>query len=532
MANLRKQRRICTSAAVPASMASPGTDSGMYRVPRRSALEQLSSGDQSMMHVWRMCLGSEFAVLRRVSWTLYRSSLRPGNGATLKCKEVTFRCWNATAFPLHALTLQVDFHSLLRRLSGRLFSVVSLAQRLRGSTSLRSLHIQCHIQAGTLNLAPLAQLSGLRELAVVGGAATKLLGVSVLGKLKYLERLGLRASPLKELVVPPSVRELHVACDHPESLVVALPRLAVLSLQTSAFPASLWSEIVDRGTRLHTLWLDVQGSVPARWGDARPKNIGTAALTHLDLRYFDWAGWPGMLLPTLRQLDIRCSMVYQARKGSDNPFTRACPAALETCTIHNDRNEDEATLRRTLDCLIAGPSVHSLRGLELSGLTDMDVDLSSLQLCSALRRLRVDRIKDLPRMPWLTDLSIGGAYTTKSLHKQVEQLACNMPGLLVLRIIRLTPEYCMHVLSQLPRLRHLVLIADSRTDISDCLNLGFCEHGACPSGASLHFPSLRLVQVNRTFDAEAQWAKQCRARGIVLSNYIPPWSVHGTHDTG
>ena len=504
----------------------------MYRVPRSSALERLSSGDQSMMHVWRMCLGSEFAALRRVSWTLYRSSLRPGNETTLACDQATFSCWNATAFPLHGLTLQVDMLPSLRRTNGLPPSVAYLAQILLASASLRSLHLECLVESDALDVAPLAQLISLRDLAVVTSVDVELRGVSALGKLKHVERLVLKASPLKELMVQPSVRQLDLACDHSETLVGALPRLEVLSLRASAFAASLWSEIVDRGTRLHTLRLDVQRSVSARWGDTRPKNIRTAALTHLDLARFQGTGWPGMLLPTLRHLDLCCDTVYQVPKGSEDPFTRACPAALETCRIYNDMRDNETILCRTLACVIVGPSVHSLRGLELSGLADMDVDLSCLQSCSALRRLQIDGINDLPRMPGLTDLSIGSQFT-KPLHKQVGQLARNMPGLLVLRISWLTRDPCVHVLSQLPRLRHLCLRTGTRSDTSDCLDLGFCQYGTCPSGDTVHFPSLRLLQVNYwEFDAEAHWANQCRDRGITVSHHMPTWSVHGTHDTG
>ena len=540
MAALRKQHRICPSACAAArvSAASPGTDLGIHRVPRhlaptRSALERLSSGDPSMVHVWRMCSGAEFAVLRRVSWTLYRSSLRPGNTTTLKCDEAPFRCWNATAFPLHGLTLKLD--------TSRTHIPMHPVERLRVSASLRALHLRYlrGPQVSTfLELAPLAHLSGLRDLDVQGDIGTVLLGVMALGALKHLERLCLKASPLKELVVPPSVRELDVAvtsdltCDRPETLVRALPQLAVLSLHVSEFPVSLWSEIVDRGTRLHTLRLHAEYSLSKRGGDIQPKNPRTTALTHLDLAYFDGAGWPCMLLPTLRQLDLRCyAAYYKTPKDSYNPFTQACPAALETCTIDNDLHDDETTLCRTLDCLLAGPSVHSLRSLEISGADNMDVDMSCLEQCSALRRLRVQSISDLPTMPWLTDLAIGGLYT-ESLHKQVEQLTCNMPGLLVLRISGLAPNPCVHALSQLPRLRHLALRTDTRSHASDCLHLGFCLYGTCPSGDTLHFPSLRLLQVNWEFDADVHWVNQCRVRGITVSAYIPTWSVHGTHDTG
>ena len=535
MAVLRKHHRICTSAATPESAASPGTELGMHRASTYSALERLSSGDQSMVHVWRMCLGSEFAVLRCVSRTLYQSSLRPGNGATLRCDQAIFSRWISTTFPLHALTLQVKPDLWHHPGQSRLYSIVSLGHRLRATASLRSLHLRYLTEPGAQELTPFAHLSSLRELVVVCMASTKLLDVSALGKLKHLERLSLKASPLDELAVPPSVRELDVTVtsyllsEYPESLVGALPQLAVLALHVSDFPVSLWSEIVDRGTQLHTLRLYAQRSVSAGGGDTRPKNPGTAALTHLDLKFSDSADWPDMLLPTLRHLAHHSLKVNVVTRDCNDSFSRACPAALETYIIPTRVNS--ALLCRTLNSLIAGPSVHSLRGLEIFDMSNMDMDLSCLEQCSALRRLQVDGVSNLPRMSWLTDLSIGSAFT-KPLHKQVEQLACKMPGLLVLRICWLSPDPCVHVLSQLPRLRHLALVSSTFPDISDSLHLGFCEHGACPAGASLHFPSLRLVQMSWTCDAESQWAKQCRARGVALSNYIPAWSVHGTHDTG
>ena len=536
MADLRKQHRVCTSVcvAVPETAASPGSDSGMHRASRYSALERLSSGDQSMIHVWRMCSGSEFFALRRVSWTLYRSSLRPGNGATLECDQANIGWSLSTTLPVHALTIRVNAYP---RQHIVLYSDVALARQLGDLASLRSLHLHYLKKAGAVDLAPFAKLIGLREFVVHAWTGTELIHLSSLEKLKHLERLDLKASPFKQLVVPPSVRELDVAvtcrlvCEHPESLVVVLPQLAVLSLHVSEFPVSLWSEIVDRGTRLHTLRLYAQRSVSSGGRDARPKNPRTAALTHLDLEFSDSADWPDMLLPTLRHLAYRSLKANDTPGAPAEPFTRACPAALETCLIGTDSGDNGTPLCRTLDCLLAGPSVHSLRGLDLLGMKAMDLDLSCLQSCSALRRLQVDGISNLPRMPGLTDLSIGSAFT-KPLHKQVEQLVCNMPGLIVLRISWLTPDPCVHVLSQLPWLRHLALVANDRSDISDSLNRGFCKHGACPSGASLHFPSLRLVQVNWTCDAEAQWINQCAARGITVSNYIPTWSVHGTHDTG